>query len=873
MKIQAERARIVAELAAETSDEGAHGVGLGGMAPAPDPLQDVSGNDLASFAGKSGANHACPSGRRRAARMALCTLLLFVGMRPVEAENGGSDSTANAVPVFGASSLTRAVDENSAAGDAVSATDEDEPPLAPLGLTVTAATATSLTLSWSAPDTGGRPPLTGYLVRYRLSGGAWKRHAHDDLSTQTTIGGLTPDSRYRVRVRAVNDAGRSGFAATGGTTAPAPMVSSVTISSQAGGDGVYAIGERIEATVTFNTAVTVTGTPRLALSIGSETRQAAYAAGSSAGTEVVFGYAVAEGDSDSDGVAVAADALAVGDGAIRSGTADATLSHAAVAADFGHKVDGVRPSVEGAPSVTSTPSQGDGHYRSLERITLEVRFSEAVTVDTAAGTPRLGVNVGANERPAGYDAGSGTATLTFSWPVKPADLDADGIAVAANRLTLRGGTLTDLAGNAAANLNHAALAAQSGHRVAGNRSPPRFAAASPSFTIAEDHKDGASVGTVSASDADGDVLTYALSGDDAGLFKLASSGAGANLSVAAGERLSHESATSHALTVTATDPAGLNAAVAVTVNVTDVGEPPVWGTAAPTLSNRFSTSVTIGWVSPDTTGKPPVRSFELTAAELDNEGNFKRPLVITRALINDGSATSGTLSGLKPSTRYDVSVSATNAEGSARSASAVFTTQPPNDPPKGYDPATCAEDASDLALSAPAGVQVELGPLHGASSQAGRCFGSPAGQASYFWDPDGDALSMSVGVESPPAAVWRGTIGSEQSPVIDAGGTQAAVCGRGGARGDGAGGGGDGERRSWRDRVAAGGDHGGGLLGQRGTELCDAGSRPDVPARRGDHGAGAAGGERWGPGARHVGRGVRLRIRAERNAAVGAELR
>ena len=49
----------------------------------------------------------------------------------------------------------------------------------------------------------------------------------------------------------------------------------------------------------------------------------------------------------------------------------------------------------------------------------------------------------------------------------------------------------------------------------------------------------------------------------------------------------------------------------------------------------------------------------------------------------------------------------------------VFTTQPPNDPPKGYDPATCAADASDLSLSAPAGTQVELGPLHGGSSQEG----------------------------------------------------------------------------------------------------------------------------------------------------------
>ena len=791
--------------------------------------------------------------------MALCALLLFVGMQPVEAENGGSADSANAAPAFPAASLTRAVDENSSAGtavgDAVSATDEDdvvlsyalagadaarfaidtasgqitvgsgtvldheaqasyalsvevrdgrdadgdpapqepadatvsvtvnvgdvaEPPPEPTGLTVTAATATGLTLSWSAPDTSGRPPLTGYVVRYRLSGGTWNSHAHDGLTTQATISGLTPSSQYRVRVRAVNDEGRSGFAATGGSTTPVPSVSAVAISSQAGEDSAYAIGERIEVTVTFDTAVTVTGTPRLALSIGSETRQADYAAGRSGGggTEVVFGYTVVEGDSDSDGVAVAADALSLGDGAIRSGTEDAALSHAAVAADFGHKVDGVRPRIEAAPSVTSTPSRGDGHYRSLERITLELRFSEAVTVDTTAGTPRLTVSVGANERPADYDAGTGT-TLTFSWPVKPADLDTDGISVAANGLTLRGGTITDLAGNAPADLNHAALAVQSGHRVAGNRSPPRFADDTASFTIAEDHDDGELVGTVAASDADGDLLVYTLSGDDDGLFEMVTGVSGGSLSVAAGERLSYESTTAHALTVTATDPAGLSDAVSVTVNVTDVNEAPIWGTEAPTLSNKFSTSVTVSWVSPDTTDRPPVIIFELTAAELDSEGNYKIPLVIKRAFVSDGSATTGTLTGLKPSTRYDVSVAATSAEGTARSASAVFTTQPPNDAPKGYDPATCAEDASELSLSAPAGTQVELGPLHGGSSQEGGCSGSSGGQASYFWDPDGDTMSMSVAVESAPAAVWRGTIGGEQSPVIDAGGTKLQFVG------------------------------------------------------------------------------------------------
>ena len=59
------------------------------------------------------------------------------------------------------------------------------------------------------------------------------------------------------------------------------------------------------------------------------------------------------------------------------------------------------------------------------------------------------------------------------------------------------------------------------------------------FSIAEDHADGASVGTVSATDANGDVLTYSLSGADSALFSLnASTG---EISVASGVSLDFES--------------------------------------------------------------------------------------------------------------------------------------------------------------------------------------------------------------------------------------------------------------------------------------------------------------------------------------------
>ena len=139
----------------------------------------------------------------------------------------------------------------------------------------------------------------------------------------------------------------------------APSATGVTVTSEPGADETYAIGEAIELTATFNKVVTVTTAgdpvegPRIAFTLGTETKHAAYDSGS--GTpSLVFRYTVAEGDAAADGIAVAADALALNGGAIADseGTA-AALAHAALAAQSGHKVETVRPTVESA-SVNGT---------------------------------------------------------------------------------------------------------------------------------------------------------------------------------------------------------------------------------------------------------------------------------------------------------------------------------------------------------------------------------------------------------------------------------------------------------------------------------------------------------------------------------------
>ena len=107
--------------------------------------------------------------------------------------------------------------------------------------------------------------------------------------------------------------------------------------------GTFERGEVIEATVTFNKAVDVTGTPQLGLGIGSNTRQANYASGTGT-TALRFRYTVVTADVDGNGVSIVATALGLNSGTIRtaSGTDNALLglhSHA-ISDSANHQVNG-----------------------------------------------------------------------------------------------------------------------------------------------------------------------------------------------------------------------------------------------------------------------------------------------------------------------------------------------------------------------------------------------------------------------------------------------------------------------------------------------------------------------------------------------------
>ena len=98
---------------------------------------------------------------------------------------------------------------------------------------------------------------------------------------------------------------------------------------------------------------------------------------------------------------------------------------------------------------------------------------------------------------------------------------------------------------------------------------PEFASATTSRTVAENTAAGEDIGNpVAANDANGDALTYALSGTDAASFDIDPDTGQLMTKVA----LDFETKGSYTVMVTATDPRNLSATTTVTITVTNVDE-------------------------------------------------------------------------------------------------------------------------------------------------------------------------------------------------------------------------------------------------------------------------------------------------------------
>ena len=423
----------------------------------------------------------------------------------------------------------------------------------------------------------------------------------------------------------------------------APGVISLAISSNPGSDQAYAAEDVIEVTVSFSETVEVTGTPQVRLRVGSSNRTADYLRGTDT-EELGFAYEVADGDEDTDGVSIEAGRIALNGGTIEDEADNpAELAHEAVAAQVGHKVDGVRPVFVSA---------------AVDGSSLTLTYGETLDGGSRPAPGDFTVEVdGAGRSVTGVSVSGSVVTLTLSTAVEHGDT---GI-----RVSYTPGTnpIRDAVGNDARGLSNQAVTNTTG----APNTAPEITTVGP-FTVRENQ---APVSRLAARDDDsGDEVTgwSIIGGADQTQFSITSDTGDLSFQeapdyesptdVVSGDPPSGAGDNEYVVTVEVRSGAGareLEAEQTFTVRVTDEREPPGIP-EAPAFSGAAADSLTVHWRDPENTG-PAITDYGVRYRK-KGPGRF----IDAQHM---GPGLSLTLDDLEPGTAYEVQVRATNDEGTS----------------------------------------------------------------------------------------------------------------------------------------------------------------------------------------------------------------
>ena len=238
----------------------------------------------------------------------------------------------------------------------------------------------------------------------------------------------------------------------------------------------------LSVAVTFSEPIYVTGAPQLAIQLGSELVHANLHWRRA--TRLGFEYVVQHSDLDADGLGVPADALILNGGSIRDVDGnDADLTHDALPDNPRYTVDGSggAPTVERMSFLRFPASQDT--YAGGETIFVQVNFTRGVQV---TGRPQLAIEVGERTRRADHLPTLRAAQLLapgnsfhspreqlrflyFEYVVQPSDVDADGVGVPADALTLNGGSIRAVDDGSDALLSYAGIPDDGRRTVDGGR--------------------------------------------------------------------------------------------------------------------------------------------------------------------------------------------------------------------------------------------------------------------------------------------------------------------------------------------------------------------------------------------------------------------
>lgn len=201
-------------------------------------------------------------------------------------------------------------------------------------------------------------------------------------------------------------------------------------------NGVYLSGATLVFHLIHPFDVTVTGSPRISVTIGGTSQFAYYTSGS--GTkDLIFIYTIQPGEIDSNGIAVAPTLDLYGGSLIFNSTTSVgtTLK---LPMTSGVQVDG------SAPIISLLSSLSIGTKVAATYLDFRVTYSQVVNI---TGIPQLTLDIGGITKYANYLLGSGSAEIVYRYQVESGLSDKNGVAITAH--ILNSGTIKDISGNPA----------------------------------------------------------------------------------------------------------------------------------------------------------------------------------------------------------------------------------------------------------------------------------------------------------------------------------------------------------------------------------------------------------------------------------------
>ncbi len=637
----------------------------------------------------------------------------------VEDPGGGSDSTtvtinltdANDAPVFiEGENATRSVPENSGAnvnvGAPVSATDQDRNP------------ADTLTYSLSGTDAGSFDIDDGTGQLQTKSGVSYDLETKASYSV--TVTATDPDNAadtiaVTVNLTDANDA--PVFTEGESATRSVPENSGANVN----------VGAAVSATDQDNDTLTYTlsGTDAVSFEIVASSGQLTTKSGVSYDLETKASYTVTVGVSDgtaADSIAVTinltdvndAPTFSEGDSTTRSLAENTAAGENVGAAVSATDQDGdtLTYTLSGtdAGSFEIVASSGQLTTKSEVSYDLEAKASYTVTVGVSDGTAADSISVtanltDANDAPTFTEGESATRSLventaagqnvgaavsatdqdndTLTYTLTGTDATSFEIDGGTGQLRTKSGVSYDLEAKASYSVTVTATDPDSAadsisvtvNLTDVNDAPTFSDGDSTTRSVAENTAAGENVGAaVSATDQDGDTLTYTLTGTDAASFEIVETSG--QLQTKSGVSYDLENKASYSVTVTATDPDSAADTIAVTVNLTDVNDAPTFSegeSATRSLAENTAAGENVGAAVAATDQDGNTLTYTLSGTDA---GSFEIVASSGQLLTK-----SGVNYDLETKASYTVTVTATDPDNAADSIAVTINLTDVNDAP------------------------------------------------------------------------------------------------------------------------------------------------------------------------------------------------